>query len=65
LRDPSRIPLIIMNLNYLWNRNPDLRLGQLVENLSTGTDTFNLEDDEMLDRIIAAIKGEWPRASAG
>ena len=32
MRDPSRIPAIIAALQEAWLTNPDLRLGQLIDN---------------------------------
>lgn len=29
-RDPSRIPSVLGNLEALWRRNPELRLGQII-----------------------------------
>ena len=51
MRDPSRIPKILNKLRLLWEKYPDLRLGQLVENArcsqSVKVDTFNIEDDAL------------------
>ena len=32
-RDPKRIPIILKRLENIWRRFPDLRLGQLIENV--------------------------------
>lgn len=45
-RDPKRIPEMIHLLQVLWERNPDLRLGQLVSIAAAGPGgVFNTEDD--------------------
>ena len=33
MRDPKRIPEILARLQLLWERYPDMRLGQLLENV--------------------------------
>lgn len=63
MRDPARIDKVIGALRSLWHLNPDLRLGQLVVNLTTGVDAFNVEDDEVYDHITAAINNHWPTAN--
>lgn len=50
MRDPERIPRILEKLRILWEKTPDVRLGQLVENAkyasrSYDIDTFSVEDD--------------------
>lgn len=57
MRDLNRIPRLLRSLAIVWCRNPDLRLGQLIENVSRGTyggpqrDVFQIEDDELLERL--------------
>jgi len=34
MRDPNRIPEILKELEKVWSKYPDLRLGQLIINLS-------------------------------
>ena len=33
MRDPERIPHILQRLEAVWQRHPDLRLGQIIENV--------------------------------
>ena len=63
MRDPARVNKIIGALHTLWEIHPDMRLGQLVANLCTDEDQFNLEDDEMQERILSAINNRWPKAT--
>lgn len=61
MRDPNRIPRIIEKLQRFWEQNPDLRLGQLIDNAkyscpqASKSDIFCVEDDmieEGLDFLI-------------
>lgn len=36
-RDPNRIPHVLRALEAAWRRYPDLRLGQLIENVGINT----------------------------
>lgn len=63
MRDPNRIPQILSRLQAVWEKYPDLRLGQLIENTygcvsrtgdeecCTGRCTYNIEDDEFVTKI--------------
>jgi len=44
MRDPKRIPKVLAKIQAYWERNPDLRLGQLVSNLAGNEDVFYVED---------------------
>lgn len=52
MRDPNRIPEILKELEKYWTAAPDLRLGQLINNLSYLArgyhDMFCTEDEEMV-----------------
>ena len=56
MRDPNRIPRILGKIQRVWEQNPDLRLGQLIQNLVDRNQTkgvFYYEDDALeqaLDR---------------
>jgi uncharacterized protein YihD (DUF1040 family) len=45
MRDPSRIPIIIAALQEYWEKNPDMRLGQMVAVASDLRDPYYMEDD--------------------
>ena len=58
MRDPKRIDRILKELKELWEKVPDWRLGQLIENVKEASgakiDTFYVEDDHIekgLERI--------------
>ena len=49
MRDPKRIPKFLALLQEYWEKVPDWRFGQLIENIkrfSGKSDLFYLEDDE-------------------
>jgi uncharacterized protein YihD (DUF1040 family) len=55
MRDPNRIDLIIEALRETWHNHPDMRLGQLIVNISNPTERcpeiFNIEDDILANRL--------------
>ena len=57
MRDKNRMPLILMELEKIWNENPDLRLGQLIMMATrpkgTCPEVFYIEDEDMLRGIMA------------
>lgn len=65
MRDPKRIKPLLMEIEKQWERFPDWRFGQLIENIKRFYDINNLfyiEDDKMLELIknfmIEKEKGE-------
>jgi hypothetical protein len=60
MRYPDRIPRILAKLDELRRRHPDQRLGELVENLTSGeTDTFYFDDDHMEQRLDSVLADGW------
>jgi hypothetical protein len=53
MRNPDRIPVILGHLEQLWERYPDLRLGQLILNVFGRTDFYAIEDEELISRMYA------------
>ena len=57
MRDKERIVPMLWELGKVWSDYPDMRLGQLIANLTRDDsaggfrDLFNIEDDEMLEII--------------
>lgn len=49
MRDPKRIPKILKELQKVWEKHPDLRLGQLLLNL--GFDFYYVEDKELIKKL--------------
>lgn len=56
MRDPNRIPHILDKIKKLWEKNPDLRLGQLIIN-ATGIDPYYIEDDALVQALEALYNG--------
>ena len=58
MRNPERIPRIIELLGQLWDKFPDMRLGQLLSNFVFGlhTDIWFQDDDKNEARLVDAIK---------
>lgn len=56
MRDPERIPQVLAAVERYWRRYPGLRLGQLVGNFANDTDPYYIEDDELNERIQAALR---------
>ena len=55
MRDPNRIPEVLSMLRQGWEKVPDWRFGQFIENLKRyiGVDElFYIEDDKMIEKII-------------
>lgn len=49
MRDPNRIPVILEEIKKIWEKNPDLRLAQLIGNLQTRDgDLYYVEDEWLL-----------------
>lgn len=49
------IKRVMIDLEYVWTQNPDLRLGQLMETIyGCGVCMFNREDQVIADVIKAA-----------
>lgn len=49
MRDPYRIYRILEQLQILWEKNPDMRLGQLLQNFGgwLPNDYYYFEDDDL------------------
>lgn len=50
-RDPTRIYAVMKKLHFLWAQHPELRLGQLVGQLTRDGALFYIEDDELCRRM--------------
>lgn len=54
MRDPKRIKPLLMEIEKQWEKFPDWRFGQLIENIKRFyniDDLFYTEDDEILKLI--------------
>lgn len=52
MRDPKRIPVLLQAIKEVWERHPDLRFCQLVQNITGMNDSFYLEDEEFSRKLI-------------
>lgn len=56
MRDPERIEHILTSLKRIWERNPDLRLGQLIvisaKPKQHCPEIFSVEDDALLHGLL-------------
>lgn len=59
MRDPKRIKKVLQILRQYWEAHPDLRLGQILVNMADDS-TYYMEDDELVERIIKALKEQAP-----
>ena len=64
MRNPNRIPEMIELISKVWERYPDLRLGQLIINAALPRDpcpqVFYIEDDVMKERLLSMLSPQWP-----
>ena len=61
MRNEKRIDRILTKLGIIWKHYSDLRLGQLIENLTDTDDTFYIEDSQLemkIDSIIETLYNE-------
>lgn len=62
MRDPKRIVPMLELLRKAWERYPDMRLGQLVDNIfhSSGGNQFYREDSDVWNDLELWANGEKP-----
>lgn len=46
MRDPARIPLILAQIETLWRKHPDQRLGQIVANFVLDKENKASKEDD-------------------
>jgi uncharacterized protein YihD (DUF1040 family) len=51
MRDPNRIPDMLSRLQTIWEKYPDLRLGQLITNVFRSEGLYYLEDDMFIKAL--------------
>ncbi len=61
-RDPKRIKKILFLLGEYWEKNPDLRLAQIISNLSNqagfSVDPFYFEDSNLEHLLLKELELE-------
>jgi uncharacterized protein YihD (DUF1040 family) len=64
MRDPKRIGHVLDTIRRIWEKNPDLRLGQMIDNLFGVDDIdavlFYIEDGELEKRLWEMYKPSIP-----
>ena len=59
MRDKKRIPDILARLGNVWEKYPDLRLGQLIVNVVDDASLlYMLEDNELIEGIEKVYEHE-------
>ena len=60
MRDPERIPVVLEKIKEYWVKHPDLRLGQIIGNLSAvvrnDVDPYYMEDEDLLQGLKAGME---------
>jgi len=51
MRDPKRIPKVLKELEEIWTKFPDLRLGQLLLNAVADPTLYYTEDEDLLKEL--------------
>ena len=51
MRSADRIPNILARLNKIWEKYPDLRLGQLLLNCFSDPLLYYIEDDKLIESL--------------
>lgn len=55
MRDPNRIPVVLDELRRYWERNPGLRLAQIIGNTASRAGYsgggYGMEDDTLLNNL--------------
>jgi len=51
MRDKKRIKPTIKDLEKIWLKHPNLRLGQLIGNAVSGTMLYYIEDGDLMDLL--------------
>lgn len=51
MRDIKRIPIILEKVEKIWEKNPDLRLGQLLLNVCREPTLYYIEDEDLVEMM--------------
>jgi uncharacterized protein YihD (DUF1040 family) len=51
MRDEKRIPQILAELQKIWEKYPDLRLGQLLCNVYSDPALYYKEDEDLIEGL--------------
>ena len=57
MRDVNRIDKVLDEISKIWKANPDLRLGQLILNITDNPNIlYYVEDDELVKALKATYE---------
>lgn len=51
MRDKERIESTLKTIESIWNKYPDLRLGQLILNVCSDPVLYYIEDDKLIQEL--------------
>lgn len=51
MRDKNRIPKVLKEIEEIWKQHPELRLGQLILNITDDTQLYYAEDSRLIDEL--------------
>lgn len=52
MRPANRTDAIMRTFEHLWRKYPDMRLMQLISNITGPGDHFYMEDDEFFEKLV-------------
>jgi hypothetical protein len=55
-KNPKRIKRMLKVVEKYWEKNPDLRLGQLIGNMSVTNDSYFMSDELLEQSLVKALK---------
>ena len=57
MRNPERIKVILQEIDAIWHKYPDMRLGQLIGNVLEGPNLYYVEDEGLVNALKDAYNG--------
>ena len=57
MRNPERIKVILQEIDAIWHKYPDMRLGQLIGNVLEGPSLYYVEDDSLVKALKDVYEG--------
>ena len=57
MRDPKRIEKVLADIKAIWEKYPDMRLGQLIGNVLEGPSLYYVEDESLVNALKDMYEG--------
>ena len=57
MRNPERIKVILQEIDAIWHKYPDMRLGQLIGNVLEGPNLYYVEDEGLVNALKDVYNG--------